>query len=66
MMEKSDFIQKDIINQLKFTHENLETMSPDEIRAALTEAIQTICDFRILIGILDDIFLEDMPPEGKA
>ncbi len=66
MMEKPDFVQTDIINQLKLTHENLETMSPDEIRAVLTEAIQTTRDFRILIGILDEIFLEDMPPEGKA
>ncbi|MEI4482198.1 MULTISPECIES: hypothetical protein [unclassified Phyllobacterium] len=66
MIDKPEFVRPDIINQLKDAHENLETMSPDEIRTVLVEAIETMRTFRTLLEIRDDILLEDMPTEGKA
>lgn len=65
-MEKPEFVRTDIINKLKDTYINLEQMTPDEIRIVLQEAIETVRDFRILIGIRDDILLEDTSPEGSA
>jgi hypothetical protein len=65
-MERPEYVHTDIINQLKATHRDLETMTPDEVRAVLAEAISIIRTLRDLIGIKEDILLEDEPPAGSA
>lgn len=66
MMERPDLVRTDIINKLKALHRDLETTSPDDARAVIEEAIATMRILRDLIGIRDDILLEDAPPEGRA
>jgi hypothetical protein len=65
-MDRPEFVRIDIINKLKALHRDLETMPPANARAIIEEAIETMRTLRDLIGIRDDIILEDMPPEGNA
>lgn len=65
-MEKPEFVRTDIINKLKALHRDIETTSPENARAVLEEAIETMRTLRTLIQIRDEIVLEDTPPEGNA
>lgn len=65
-MKRPEFVRKDIINKLKDAHDNVETMTPEQMRAVLAEAIETMRTLRILIGIRDEMALENEPPEGNA
>lgn len=65
-MERPAFVKTDIIEKLKAAHDNVETMSQAELRAVLAEAIEITRTLRILIGIRDEIALENEPPEGEA
>lgn len=67
MTGRPEFVRTDIINKLKALHRDLETTSPEDARAVLDEAIETMRIVRELaIGIRDDILFEDTPPEGHA
>lgn len=41
-------------------------MTPDATAYLLREAAQMIRDLRILVGIREEIELEDMEPKGRA
>jgi predicted unusual protein kinase regulating ubiquinone biosynthesis (AarF/ABC1/UbiB family) len=66
MTTRPEFVRTDIINKLKALHSDLETTSPEDARLVIEEAIETLRILRELIGIRDDILLEDTPPEGDA
>lgn len=66
MSDKPEFVRTDIINKLKDTHRDLENMSPEDVRLVLAEAIDVMRTLRTLIGIRDDILLENAPPGGNA
>jgi hypothetical protein len=66
MIDKPEYVRTDILNKLKATHRDLEKMSPEDVRAVLEESIEIIRTLRDLIGIKEEIILEDMPPEGNA
>jgi hypothetical protein len=57
---------RDIVNRLKSASEYEGDLPLDEVQALLIEAAETIEFLRSLLGPLDDIRLEDLPPKGSA
>lgn len=51
MTERSEFTRTDILNKREDAHRDLETMKPEDVRAVLAEAIETIRTLRILSRI---------------
>ncbi|WEK50345.1 MAG: hypothetical protein P0Y66_22330 [Candidatus Kaistia colombiensis] len=57
---------EDITIRLAFAALDPESVEPAEMESLLREAIQTIELLRMLVGIREDIELENIEPEGNA
>ena len=58
--------QDDILIRLRAAATGVSDMLPTDVEALLIEAAETIETLRVLVGIREEIELEDMPPEGNA
>ena len=58
--------KEDITIRLAIAALDPEVFDPAEIESLLREAIATIELLRVMVGIREDIELEDIEPEGNA
>jgi hypothetical protein len=58
--------KRDIVDRLKTALERGGDLPPDEVEALLIEAAETIEFLRSLLEPLEDVDLEDLPPQGSA
>lgn len=58
--------QDDITIRLALAALDPQSVEPGDMEALLREAIKTIELLRVLVGIREDIELEDIEPEGNA
>jgi len=56
----------DIVLRLRDLAHQVDDVPVRDIVTALREAAETIETLRVLVGIREEIELEDMPPEGNA
>ncbi|WP_404290617.1 hypothetical protein ACD578_02650 [Microvirga sp. RSM25] len=56
----------DIVDRLKAASEREGNLPLGEAQALLIEAAETIEFLRSLLGPLEDVGLEDLPPKGSA
>lgn len=56
----------DIIEKLTVLHDELERLPPEVIKNVILETIAAMKTMRELIGIRDEMMLEDIEPEGSA
>jgi hypothetical protein len=56
----------DIVDRLKAAAESDEGLSLNEAQALFIEAAEEIAFLRSLLDPLDEIGLEDLPPQGRA
>ncbi|WP_029073604.1 hypothetical protein [Kaistia adipata] len=58
--------KEDITIRLALAALDTEDVDPAELEALLREAITTIETLRVLVGIREEIELEDIEPEGNV
>ncbi|UJW87923.1 hypothetical protein [Devosia sp. SL43] len=58
--------QPDILYRLRFYADHVDDVPVRDLEAIMREAAEDIKILRDLVGIKNDILLEDMPPEGNA
>lgn len=58
--------QEDITIRLAMAALDTQDVDPADMEALLREAIKTIELLRVLVGIREEIELEDIEPEGNA
>jgi hypothetical protein len=58
--------QDDITIRLALAALDPESVEPGDMEALLREAVKTIELLRVLVGIREEIELEDIEPEGNA
>lgn len=56
----------DILHRLRFYADHVDDVPARDLEEVLRDAAKDIKILRDLMGIRDDILLEDMPPEGNA
>jgi hypothetical protein len=56
----------DILFRLRFYADNVDDVPVRDLEEVLREAAKDIETLRTLVGIRDEVWLEDMPPEGNA
>lgn len=56
----------DILYRLRFYADHVDDVPVANLEAILREAADDIKLLRDLVGIRDEIWLEDIPPEGNA
>lgn len=64
MKDKPGTKQTDIVAQLIALQAQYEQMQPETIRSVIGEAIEVIETARMILGMHDDILLEDIEHEG--
>lgn len=62
----SDGPKEDITIRLAMAALDTQDVDPADMEALLREAIKTIELLRVLVGIREEIELEDIEPEGNA
>lgn len=58
--------ERDILDEMREAANGLEDVPVEDIEALLRRAIETIETLRVLVGIREEIELEDAPPAGRA
>lgn len=56
----------DILNRLRFYADHIDDAPASGLEAILREAAETIETLRTLVGIKEEIWLEDVEPEGNG
>lgn len=56
----------DILYRLRFYADNVDDVPIGDLEEVLREAARDIETLRTLVGIKDEIWLEDIEPEGNA
>jgi hypothetical protein len=56
----------DILHRLKFAAHAVDDLPARDIEELLMEAAEYIKTLRLLVGIRDEVWLEDVPPEGHS
>lgn len=56
----------DILYRLRFYADHVADVPATDLEAVLREAAETIETLRTLIGFKEEIWLEDVPPEGNG
>lgn len=56
----------DILHRLRFYADHIDDVPAAELEAVLREAAETIETLRTLVGIKEEIWLEDEPPQGHG
>lgn len=64
--DRADLLNRDLPDLLDQVAGAPAEMTPDATAYLLREAAQMIRDLRILVGIREEIELEDMEPKGRA
>jgi len=56
----------DILHRLRFYADNVDDVPAADLEAILREAATTVETLRTLVGIKEEIWLEDVEPEGNG
>ncbi len=56
----------DILYRLRFYADHVDDVPDTELEAILRESAETIETLRTLVGIKEEIWLEDEPPQGHG
>lgn len=56
----------DILHRLRFYADHIDNVPAEELEAVLREAAETIETLRTLVGIKEEIWLEDEPLQGHG
>jgi len=59
-------LKADILVRLHSCADAVDDVPVKDLEALLREAAETIATLRLLVGIREEVELEDMPPEGNA